>query len=222
MEDKTEDETTEDEETGDEEMEDKTEDEKTKRWNPDRVVFPLPGRTIGTELTQFFVKVSKKKETKAKAVDNKSTDAAGSQKVEARQSQGQISVKGKSAKKFGKLIKANRTYQAYSSRPRCLGAESKVDLRLESIAIDAVQRHDLSEGYLSYADAALMELYRQTTDSAPDPGVSLPKRGRPRKTLQPGESLRGIFQQPTDVEAITNMAEHLKIKPEEKSQGAQE
>jgi hypothetical protein len=55
----------------------------------------------------------------------------------------------------------SRTYQLYSDNPVRLSVGFTTKARIESVAIDVVSPEELINVYLSYADAALVELYRQ-------------------------------------------------------------
>lgn len=68
----------------------------------------------------------------------------------------------------------SRTYQIYSYEAKVLSVGFLARARMESVAIEAVRPEELVEIYFNYADAALVELYRE------DHG--LPPLSRPEAT----------------------------------------
>lgn len=55
----------------------------------------------------------------------------------------------------------SRTYQIYSDEAGVLSVGFLARARMESVAIEAVRPEELVEIYFNYADAALVELYRE-------------------------------------------------------------
>lgn len=68
----------------------------------------------------------------------------------------------------------SRTYQIYSQATGALSVGFLAQARMESVAIQAVRPEELVEIYFNYADAALVELYREVHQ--------LPSLSRPEVT----------------------------------------
>lgn len=66
----------------------------------------------------------------------------------------------------------SRTYQLYSEAAGVLSVGFLARARMESVAIEVVKPEELVEIYFNYADAALVELYREEQDR---PSLSTPE-----------------------------------------------